>query len=334
MRAKVGKTAPKPPPPAPAGPMPPPPPPPAPSHPPHAPKEKVTVSVPAMMAPPPPRPSAAPPRPPPTPPATSGVLPGFEGMGSDDDEEGEEEAGVAPPPTSTAAAGLPAGFFDEGMEEDDAAAAAAGEDQEEEEEEEEQQLAMPVPPPAPTEEDEASGPASGSSALPMGFFDDAEADAAAHGIDLKAKKEEELKTEWNEFQKFAAAVVVEEADQEAAEEEERDEAEQRGELEHMYYAARLAGLMAQSGEATDRKKKRPGQEVEALAALPIPSKDEAPTLVAAPEEEAGDGNGSAATEISAMLRAKKKRKKTAMDEAFDKDYVPLDPLDWRAKTFG
>jgi len=35
-----------------------------------------------------------------------------------------------------------------------------------------------------------------------------------------------------------------------------------------------------------------------------------------------------------MLRAKKRRKKEAMDEAFEKDYVPPDLLDWRSKTFG
>lgn len=43
---------------------------------------------------------------------------------------------------------------------------------------------------------------------------------------------------------------------------------------------------------------------------------------------------SAASEISNMLRAKKKKKKQAEAELLEKEYVPLDPLDWRAKLIG
>ena len=39
----------------------------------------------------------------------------------------------------------------------------------------------------------------------------------------------------------------------------------------------------------------------------------------------------AAVEISAMLRGRKRKKKKAVEEAFAGDYVPMNPLDWRAR---
>lgn len=39
----------------------------------------------------------------------------------------------------------------------------------------------------------------------------------------------------------------------------------------------------------------------------------------------------AAAEISAMLRGRKRKKKKAIEEAFAGEYVPMDPLDWRAR---
>lgn len=39
----------------------------------------------------------------------------------------------------------------------------------------------------------------------------------------------------------------------------------------------------------------------------------------------------AAVEISSMLKSKKRNKKKEVEEAFAGDYVPMDPLDWRAK---
>jgi hypothetical protein len=32
-----------------------------------------------------------------------------------------------------------------------------------------------------------------------------------------------------------------------------------------------------------------------------------------------------------MLMARRKKRKKEVKEVFDKEYVPLDPLDWRAK---
>ena len=88
-----------------------------------------------------------------------------------------------------------------------------------------------------------------------------------------------------------------------------------------------------------------GEAVSNSGALPgVPSKAEAPTWRAVPEDEDGDGKERvgdegreketvAALEISAMLREKKRRKKEAMQEVVQDGYVAPDPLDWRAKSF-
>ena len=39
----------------------------------------------------------------------------------------------------------------------------------------------------------------------------------------------------------------------------------------------------------------------------------------------------AATDISSMLQGRKRKKKKELEEAFAGEYVPLDPLDWRAR---
>ena len=36
-------------------------------------------------------------------------------------------------------------------------------------------------------------------------------------------------------------------------------------------------------------------------------------------------------EILAILKEKKRKKKKEIEEAFSGEYVPMDPLDWRAK---
>lgn len=39
----------------------------------------------------------------------------------------------------------------------------------------------------------------------------------------------------------------------------------------------------------------------------------------------------ASSDISSMLRGRKRKKKKELEEAFAGEYVPMDPLDWRAK---
>lgn len=39
----------------------------------------------------------------------------------------------------------------------------------------------------------------------------------------------------------------------------------------------------------------------------------------------------ASSDISSMLRRRKRRKKKELEEAFAGEYVPMDPLDWRAR---
>lgn len=318
---------------------------------------KVALSaLPGAMAPPPPRsrqpppPPPSPALPPPDPPATTKALPGIEHVNSDDEEEGEAVQAITPSlPVPPAA--LPAGFFDEGVDDAENTAVRRGNVEENDGDGEAGSL-----PSSPKPEKSSAS----TSALPTGFFDDPEADALAHNIDLNAEKEAEARKEWEDFQKFAADVAVAEAGQEVVEEEEWEEEERRKELEHLYYTARLAGLMATSGEATERRRKKRGKDGEGegeeegmkkgeavsnSGALPgVPSEAEAPTWRAVPEDEDGDGKERvgdegreketvAALEISAMLREKKRRKKEAMQEVVQDGYVAPDPLDWRAKSF-
>jgi hypothetical protein len=42
---------------------------------------------------------------------------------------------------------------------------------------------------------------------------------------------------------------------------------------------------------------------------------------------------SAALEVSSMLKAKRKKRKAEVQAAYEGDYIPLDPSDWRAKMF-
>lgn len=42
---------------------------------------------------------------------------------------------------------------------------------------------------------------------------------------------------------------------------------------------------------------------------------------------------SAAAEVSNMLKNKRKKRRQAERDAFEGEYVPMDPSDWRAKMF-
>ena len=54
---------------------------------------------------------------------------------------------------------------------------------------------------------------------------------------------------------------------------------------------------------------------------------DAASLPAAPPTE----GGAAHEGVLSMLRQKKRKKRKAEEDAFDGDYVPLDPTAWRAK---
>ena len=64
----------------------------------------------------------------------------------------------------------------------------------------------------------------------------------------------------------------------------------------------------------------------ALASLDEPTADAAPPLLGGPADDP-----SATGSVLSLLRQKKRKKRKAEEEAYEGEYVPLDPMDWRAK---
>ena len=202
-------------------------------------------------------------------------------------------ATAAAPPA--AAAGLPAGFFDAsgatpaapeptaaaslvayGSDDDDdgggdAAAAAAA-------------AAAPAAAPA-SAEDDATAAAAAAGVLPAGFFDNADADLRARGIDPEKKKAKDESAAWAEFQEFAGGVREQEAHDEAAEATEADDEYERRNLDQAWYESRLAPLLARADKAA------------------APSSEAAPRLQDDAEAPATEDS------VVALLKAKKRAKK-------------------------
>ncbi|CAM9191713.1 unnamed protein product [Choristocarpus tenellus] len=197
-----------------------------------------------------------------------------------------------------------------------------------------------------------SNPTNGS-ALPEGFFDDPEVDAKSRGVDLKTKKKEEELNEWREFQSFAEEVRLTEKEEKQQEEAAEEDKEQYEELEQATMMGRLATLM-QKSESIARKRKHSagergghgegkgggsgkvngcedgeGREAEGIegterSVMETGSAMRAVAVASAPVDHA-------AVEISAMLYKRRRERKRELDEAFSGEYVPMNPLDWRAK---
>lgn len=78
----------------------------------------------------------------------------------------------------------------------------------------------------------------GNPTLPVGFYDDALADAKARNVDLKDLAEKRLESEWEAFQHFAAEVEQQASTEEKKQQEERQEREAIERLENMEYVDR------------------------------------------------------------------------------------------------
>lgn len=92
------------------------------------------------------------------------------------------------------------------------------------------------------------------------------------------------------------------------------------------------------GWQSDKAKEKKGaaravaevDQQEDVVAAAVPAREEAPTLPSAAEE----GEGTAAAEITSMLRAKKRKRREREAEERGKEYVAFDALDWRSKQLG
>jgi hypothetical protein len=224
------------------------------------------------------------------------------------------------------------------------------EDEEHEEEQQEQddrlQSSTSSAAPGDTQPDDGDGgDGASTSTLPAGFFDNKDADLRARGIEPEAVKRAVDKKEIEEFLQFAEVVGTEAGQSEAAAEEAAADEAKRAQVEQMMYMNRLAPLLLKvtvkrkgvggsGGTSAPHGKKRHdrrgsegiGAEKTGDTPSPISGGDTAELRV---ESEAVNGITS---EVSNLLMKKKKKKKRAAAAAFQGEYVPLDPLDWRSKA--
>jgi hypothetical protein len=153
--------------------------------------------------------------------------------------------------------------------------------------------------------------------LPVGFFDDALADAKARKVNVKEQVSKIQEKEWAEFQTFVAAVEKEETSAEnektLADEEKEEEALEK--LEQMEYLNRVRKtILLVSG--TDDVARTETESVEQL--IPI-----------TPDE-----TDSKADIVAQILRTRTQEQiklKRIQDE--ENDDEELDLLDWRAKRY-
>ena len=186
--------------------------------------------------------------------------------------------------------------------------------------------------------------------LPAGFFDNVQEDADAQGRDLVAEKETQQADDWAEFQAFSAEMDAK--TQQQVEEEEKDEEDvaERAVMEQMTYVNRLQQLHARAAakaaaktaakeekEAAAKKaaeaaaKEEEDAEAEAASQPSLSSagmfqatvgREEVAELASAPKRAASTG-------VAQIMLQKRKRKEAELAEANEKEYVPLDPSDWR-----
>ncbi|CAM9638479.1 unnamed protein product [Discosporangium mesarthrocarpum] len=203
----------------------------------------------------------------------------------------------------------------------------------------------PVANDAEGQEGEGGGKGSpNGSALPEGFFDDPEVDAKSRGVDLKARKKQAEMNDWKAFQEFAGEIRQNEQEEQKREDAAEVEKEHYEELEQATMMGRLAALMKKS-ETIGRNRRRghpaPGKVREKAEVEPGRGGAQEDGDLERSVIEAGLAMRAvavaiapadhAAGEISAMLRKRKRERKQELDEAFAGEYVPMDPLDWRAK---
>lgn len=163
-------------------------------------------------------------------------------------------------------------------------------------------------------------------AVPAGFFDDHEADAKARNVDVKELAAQQLETDWEAFQDFAAEVEQQSEQEQQQRQEETKQRDEEQKLDNMHYLdryrlalERAAALEAGDATAAAERKRKLEQDEEAPAAV-----EEVATAVSG--EDLVASYKKKAKRAKAMVRKKKAR--AASDSDSDSD---LDPTNWRAK---
>lgn len=171
--------------------------------------------------------------------------------------------------------------------------------------------------------------------LPQGFFDDPVQDAVARGVDLKkehAAAEEVASTTLTSFfgEVKSLDILVDEAD----EADERVREQDENAIQMSYYAS-LATLLDKSSRVLSKKAKTSDfqssdNEIEEMAKE---SKEIASSLF---DEEvvisASDKEESVVDSVENILLQKRKEKKRQRERAAAGDYIPIDVMDWTARS--
>jgi hypothetical protein len=200
---------------------------------------------------------------------------------------------------------------------------------------------------APEDNSEESGPP--ASALPVGFFDNEDADMKVRGIEPEKVAKAAETAEVDAFMEFAAEVAQEEsvADDDAA--SLAAAAASRARVEQALYMNRLAGVLHKAKDGDDSgsaSARNPSNTAENSSSSSTSSSSHGQTSPEVPDVsavlvEAADladsegqrsGGVSAVSEVASLLKKRKKRRRELEDDAATGEYIPLDPTNWRAKA--
>mmetsp|Transcript_37414 Transcript_37414/g.48411 ORF Transcript_37414/g.48411 Transcript_37414/m.48411 type:complete len:349 (+) Transcript_37414:15-1061(+) len=174
-----------------------------------------------------------------------------------------------------------------------------------------------------------------SSNLPEGFFDDANMDMKARGIEPETVAAEKKESEIEEFMTFAekvgeSAIEVEELSNNVAEESVRNAS-----VEQALYMNRVAQMMRKVDKVEKHDSSINKLEINekdnqsSMMTTPTPTIEVLDTIQFSVDE---NDNMKVKNELTALVGGRKKRRRAAERAAAMSDYVPLDPMNWRTKT--
>ncbi|KAI9916554.1 hypothetical protein PsorP6_017029 [Peronosclerospora sorghi] len=149
-------------------------------------------------------------------------------------------------------------------------------------------------------------------AIPVGFYDDSLADLKARNVSVQQLAKQQLESEWEAFQEFAAEVEQQSAKEEKIQVEEIKEREAVEKLDNMQYIDRYRVALERAVRLRNGNKEN--IEKRKLEIVNVGEDD----------GEAGD--------VSAVISEYKKHKKSKKEIREDReDSDALDPCDWRSR---
>ena len=146
--------------------------------------------------------------------------------------------------------------------------------------------------------------------LPIGFYDDALADAKARHVDVHQVAKKQLETEWEAFQEFAAEVEKQSIKEEKGHVDETNEREAVEQLEQMQYVDRYRMVLERVTCVRNGEKRKADDDVDT------------------------DDDDSSAAEMTVneyKKKHKKLKKKQQQQQLVGQGLDDLDPCNWRSR---